>query len=95
MECDGRLLMVCEVLTTLGVDRFSVDEIIVGTGVAVGVEDLGGRALFVGRNETICVQDVERYGCEPNCVYHAGDSEDGRQTVIHVFPLKKGGIDST
>lgn len=77
VECDGRLLMVCEVLSTLGVDGFSVDEINVGTGVAVGFEDLGGRALFIGRNETICVEDVERYGCEPNCVFHAGDSDRG------------------
>ncbi|KAL9269127.1 hypothetical protein AKJ16_DCAP26998 [Drosera capensis] len=71
VECDGRLLMLCDVLNTSGVDGFSVDEFDVGTRVAVGVEDLGGRALFVGRNETICVEDVERYRCEPNWGYHA------------------------
>lgn len=96
--CGGRLVIVCEVMTmsigfsgmTTGVGGFRVHEVDVGSGEAVPVEDLGGRALFVGRNETICAEGVETYGCWGNCMYYIGGSEVGGDHVIRIFPLEKG-----
>lgn len=79
---------------------FKVFKMVAEEGPAGGkweaVKSLGGRSLFVGLNNTFCVEASSLMGCKENCIYFTDDYRlgilDGRGHDMGVYNMEDGSI---